>query len=86
MTTIGLRPCGERLLEDEPGLRERAFGGIDQHKRAVGHLQDALDLAAEVGVPGVSIRFTFTSPMRWMPQFNFARMVMPQRTPDRSSP
>ena len=46
-----LEAGGERLLEHEPRLRERPFRGIHQHERAVGHLQDALDLAAEVGVP-----------------------------------
>ena len=47
-----LETRGERLLEDEPRLRQRAFGGIHQDERAVGHLQDALDLAPEVGVAG----------------------------------
>ena len=30
MTTIGLRPS-QRLADDELGLRQRAFGGVDQH-------------------------------------------------------
>ena len=34
------------------GLRHRAFGGVDQHKRTVNHRQDAFDLAAEIRVAG----------------------------------
>ena len=52
MTTIGCRPDGERLAEHEARLRQRPLGGVDEQERAVGHLQDALDLAAEVGVAG----------------------------------
>jgi hypothetical protein len=33
-------------------LRKRPLGGVDEQKRAVGHHQRALDLAAEVGVTG----------------------------------
>ena len=40
----------QRLGDDELGLRQRAFGGVDQHDGAVHHVQDALDLAAEIGV------------------------------------
>ena len=40
----------ERVLEHEAGLRHRALEGVDDEQAAVGHLQDALDLAAEVGV------------------------------------
>ena len=40
----------QRLGDDEFGLRQRTFGGVDQHQRAVDHVQDALDLAAEIGV------------------------------------
>ncbi len=46
----GLEAHLERLRDDELGLRQRAFGGVDQHQRAVDHVQDALDLAAEIGV------------------------------------
>ena len=46
----GLEAELERLGDDELGLRQRAFGGIDQHERAIDHAEDALDLAAEVGV------------------------------------
>ncbi len=46
----GLQPHLERLRHHELGLRQRAFGGIDQHDRAVDHVEDALDLAAEIGV------------------------------------
>ena len=42
----------QRLADDELGLRHRPFGGVDQHDRAVDHRQDALDLAAEIGVAG----------------------------------
>jgi hypothetical protein len=38
------------LRDDELGLRQRAFSGVDQHQGAVHHVEDALDLAAEVGV------------------------------------
>ena len=40
----------QRLLQHEARLRHRAFGRIDQQQNAVDHLQDALDLAAEVRV------------------------------------
>src|SRR5262249_49583259 len=36
----------------EARLRQRSLGGIDEEQGAVGHLEDALDLAAEVGVAG----------------------------------
>ncbi len=36
--------------DHELGLRQRTLGGVDQHQRAVDHVQDALDLAAEIGV------------------------------------
>jgi hypothetical protein len=45
-----LQPDLQRLGNHEFGLRQRAFGGIDQHQRAVDHVEDALDLAAEIGV------------------------------------
>ncbi len=40
----------QRLGDHELGLRQRTLGGIDQHDRAVHHVEDALDLAAEVGM------------------------------------
>ena len=45
---------GERegLLEDEVGLGHGAFLGVDEEECAVGHLEDTLDLAAEVGMSG----------------------------------
>ena len=46
----GLEPHLQRLGDHEFGLRQRAFGGVDQHQRAVDHVEDALDLAAEIGV------------------------------------
>ena len=42
----------ERLAQHEPGLRQRSLAGIHQQDHAVDHGQAALDLAAEVGVPG----------------------------------
>ena len=42
----------QRLAEHELGLRHDAFLGVDQQDAAVHHAQDALDLAAEVGVAG----------------------------------
>ena len=50
MTTIGFSPTLQRLRHHEFGLRQRTFGGVDQHQRAVHHVEDALDLAAEIGV------------------------------------
>ena len=45
-----LEPHAQRLRHHELGLRQRSLGGIDQHQRAVHHVEDALDLAAEIGV------------------------------------
>ena len=42
----------EGLAQHEPGLGERALGGVDQEEDAVDHGQAPLDLAAEVGVAG----------------------------------
>ena len=42
----------ERLGDDELGLRQRSLGGVHQHDGAVDHVEDALHLAAEVGVAG----------------------------------
>ena len=42
----------ERLAQHEPGLRERTFRGVHEQHHAVDHRQPALDLAAEVRVPG----------------------------------
>ncbi len=46
----GLEALLQRLADDELGLRQRALGGVDQHQRAIHHVEDALHLAAEVGV------------------------------------
>ena len=46
----GLEPHPQRLGHHELGLRHRPFGGVDQDDRAVDHVEDALDLAAEIGV------------------------------------
>ena len=40
----------QRLRQHELGLRHRAFGGIDEQHRAIDHVEDALDLAAEIGM------------------------------------
>ena len=40
------------LGEDEPGLGHGALGGVHQQDDAVDHFQDALHLAAEIGVAG----------------------------------
>ena len=40
----------EGFSQDEPSLRERAFGGIDQEEYSVDHGQATLDLAAKIGV------------------------------------
>src|SRR5256712_9375625 len=45
-------PQLERLPQHEAGLGQRPLGGVDQEKHAVDHRQGALDLAAEVRVPG----------------------------------
>ena len=45
-----LEPHLERLRHHELRLRQGAFGGVDQHQRAVHHAEDALDLAAEIGM------------------------------------
>ena len=42
----------ERLAQHEPRLRQRPLGRVDEQQHAVDHRQPALDLAAEVGVPG----------------------------------
>ncbi len=42
----------EGLAQDEAGLGQRPLAGVHQEHHAVDHLQGALDLAAEVRVPG----------------------------------
>ena len=42
----------KRLGDYEFGLRQRPLGGVDQNQRAVDHVEDALDFAAEIGVSG----------------------------------
>ena len=46
------QPAGHRLLEHVAGLRQRPLGGVDEQQHRIDHQQRALDLAAEVGVPG----------------------------------
>ncbi len=48
----GLEAQRERLAGHELGLRHGAFGAVDQQDDAFDHGEDALDLAAEVGVAG----------------------------------
>ena len=48
----GLEPEGQRLAGDEARLRHRTLDRIHQQQHPVDHRQHALDLAAEVGVPG----------------------------------
>ena len=42
----------QRLLQDEPGLRHGSLGGVHQKDYAVHHFENALHLAAEIGVTG----------------------------------
>ena len=42
----------QRLGDDEFRLRHRSLGGIDEHDRTIHHVEDALDLTAEIGVAG----------------------------------
>src|SRR5690606_31216012 len=42
----------QRFTKHEFGLWERAFGRVDQQDHAVHHFEDALHLAAEIGVTG----------------------------------
>jgi hypothetical protein len=47
------RPAeGERLAQHETRLRHRSVERVDDEQHAVHHAQDALDLAAEIGVAG----------------------------------
>jgi hypothetical protein len=46
----GGQPRLKRLAQDEARLRQAPLGRVHQEHHAVHHLQDALDLAAEVGV------------------------------------
>ena len=47
-----VQPARQRLADDEFGLRQHALGGVHEHDRAIHHVQDALHLAAEIGVAG----------------------------------
>ena len=47
-----LEPDLQRLGDDELRLRHRPFGGVDKDDGAVDHGEDALHLAAEIGVAG----------------------------------
>ena len=46
------QPERQRALQHGPRLRHRPLDGVDQQQAAIGHVQDALDLPAEIGVAG----------------------------------
>src|SRR6266571_1733733 len=48
----GFQPLRERLAQNEPGLRHRPFDRVHQEQHAIDHGEHALDLAAEIRVPG----------------------------------
>ena len=50
MTTMGFSPFSKACLQHEPGLRHGAFHRVHQQQAAVGHIDNALDLAAEIGM------------------------------------
>ena len=78
MTTIGLQPARQRLADDELGLRHRPLGGVDQHEDAVDHAEDALDLAAEIGVAR-RVDDVDAHVRRQLPtEVHLARIVMPR--------
>ena len=52
IATIGLRPRASAFDSTNLVCGIGPFGGVDQHDRAVDHVEDALDLAAEIGVAG----------------------------------
>ena len=71
---------GQCLAEHEAGLRQRPLGGVDQQQDPVDHGQPTLDLAAEVGVPEVSITLiTVIPPSAWRrcTAVFLARIVIP---------
>ena len=43
-------PVVEGLAQHEAGLRHRPLKGVDEQQAAIGHFEDPLDLAAEVGM------------------------------------
>ena len=51
----------QRLLQHEAGLGHGAFEGVDDEQHAVGHVEHALDLAAEVAVAGSVYDVDFVS-------------------------
>ena len=50
----GLEADLQGFLQHEFGLRHGALGGIDEQYGAINHVEDALNLTAEIGWPGVS--------------------------------
>jgi hypothetical protein len=70
----------QRLGQHELGLRHDAFLGVDQQDAAVHHAEDALHLAAEVGVAGrvddVDARLAGLAVPEH--EVHLARMVMPR--------
>jgi hypothetical protein len=73
----GLQADLQRLADDEFRLRHRAFGGVDEHDGAVDHGEDALHLAAEIGVAGRVDDVDARHPSRRI-EVALARMVMPR--------
>ena len=45
-----MQPRLQSLAQHEAGLRHRAFGRVDEHQGPVGHAQNPLHLAAEIGM------------------------------------
>ena len=52
MTRIGGSLRFERLGKHVAGLRQRAFGSVDEKHDAVDHFEGALDFPAKIGVAG----------------------------------
>ena len=52
MTTMGFRPSFSALDSTNLVCGMTRFGGIDQQHHAIDHRQDALHLAAEIGMAG----------------------------------
>ena len=76
ITTMGVRPSSSAFQQHEPRLRHRAVERVDDEQHAVHHAQDALDLAAEVGVAEGVDDVDLVSFHRT--EVFFARMVIPR--------
>src|SRR5207244_2432948 len=51
----------ERLRDHELGLRQRPFGGVNQHNGAIHHAENALDLAGEARA-SVAVQYRVRAP------------------------